>query len=131
VKRVASKGRNKGNAFYGCSKYPRCRFITADLNNLADDKAETMAKAGVARSEKTEPAAAPLDDAAATTTGKRRATTRARKTAAEATTAPVADGTVSGGRISRTGRGTGSRTRSTGEGASEEVWATAIAAEDG
>jgi hypothetical protein len=38
---------------------------------------------------------------------------------------------VSGGRVSRTGRGTGSRTRSTGEGASEEVWATAIAAEDG
>ena len=36
VKRVASRGANKGNIFYGCSNYPRCKnLITIDeYNNL-------------------------------------------------------------------------------------------------
>jgi DNA topoisomerase-1 len=117
LKRVASKGRNKGNTFYGCSNYPRCRFITNDLTNPEDSKAPPKVK-----KEAVEPVAkaAPV----------RRTTPRARKTV-EATTAPVADGTVSGGRVSRVTRGTSSRTRSTRSGASEAVWAAAIAAEEG
>ncbi|MDD5601772.1 MAG: topoisomerase DNA-binding C4 zinc finger domain-containing protein, partial [Candidatus Izemoplasmatales bacterium] len=27
VERVARKGKNKGNKFYGCSNYPRCKYI--------------------------------------------------------------------------------------------------------
>lgn len=30
VKRVASKGKNKGNIFYGCSNYPRCKNIMTE-----------------------------------------------------------------------------------------------------
>lgn len=30
VKRVASKGKNKGNIFYGCSNYPRCKNIMSE-----------------------------------------------------------------------------------------------------
>lgn len=36
VKRVASKGKNKGNIFYGCSNFPRCKNIMSeeDIQNL-------------------------------------------------------------------------------------------------
>ncbi|MDE7263131.1 MAG: type I DNA topoisomerase [Anaeroplasmataceae bacterium] len=30
VKRVATKGKNKGNTFYGCSNYPRCKNIMSE-----------------------------------------------------------------------------------------------------
>ncbi|MDE6661485.1 MAG: type I DNA topoisomerase [Anaeroplasmataceae bacterium] len=37
VKRVASKGKNKGNIFYGCSNYPRCKNIMTeeDVQNIS------------------------------------------------------------------------------------------------
>ena len=31
VKRVASKGPNKGNVFYGCSNFPQCKTIVNEL----------------------------------------------------------------------------------------------------
>ena len=36
VKRVASRGKNKGNIFYGCSNYPRCKNLITieEYNNL-------------------------------------------------------------------------------------------------
>ncbi len=36
VKRVASRGKNKGNVFYGCSNYPRCKNLITieEYNNL-------------------------------------------------------------------------------------------------
>ncbi|MDE7106329.1 MAG: topoisomerase DNA-binding C4 zinc finger domain-containing protein [Anaeroplasmataceae bacterium] len=36
VKRVASKGKNKGNIFYGCSNFPRCKNIMSEeeIHNL-------------------------------------------------------------------------------------------------
>lgn len=36
VKRLASKGKNKGNVFYGCSNFPRCKNIMSedDINNI-------------------------------------------------------------------------------------------------
>ncbi|MDE6656950.1 MAG: topoisomerase DNA-binding C4 zinc finger domain-containing protein, partial [Anaeroplasmataceae bacterium] len=36
VKRVASKGKNKGNIFYGCSNFPRCKHIMSEeeIKNL-------------------------------------------------------------------------------------------------
>ena len=27
IKRVATKGKNAGNIFYGCSNYPRCKNV--------------------------------------------------------------------------------------------------------
>ena len=27
VKRVATRGKNKGNTFYGCSNFPRCKTL--------------------------------------------------------------------------------------------------------
>ena len=30
VRRVATKGKNKGNVFYGCSCYPRCKTILSE-----------------------------------------------------------------------------------------------------
>ena len=30
IKRVASKGKNKGNVFYGCSNFPRCKNIMSE-----------------------------------------------------------------------------------------------------
>ncbi|HEY8745644.1 MAG TPA: topoisomerase DNA-binding C4 zinc finger domain-containing protein, partial [Chloroflexota bacterium] len=116
LKRVASKGRNKGNTFYGCSNYPRCRFITNDLTNLEDTKAPVKVKKDVA-------------EAVAKATPVRKTAPPARKATVEVTAAPVADGTVSGGRVSRAKRGASSR--STRNGASEAVWAAAIAAEEG
>ena len=37
VKRLASKGKNKGNIFYGCSNFPRCKNIMSeeDINKLS------------------------------------------------------------------------------------------------
>lgn len=116
LKRVASKGRNKGNIFYGCSTYPRCRFITNDLTKLDDEKPAAAQKA------------APETKKKAVT---RRTTPRLRKTVADATATPVANGTVSGGRLSKPPRATGARSRSARTGAGDEVWATAIAAEEG
>ncbi|MGI8914069.1 MAG: type I DNA topoisomerase [Chloroflexota bacterium] len=129
MKRVATKGRNQGNAFYGCSKYPRCRFITNDLNNLSDDKTAAKAK-----------------PAAAAPAAKARATTRTRKTvaaepsgAAEAlaapsqpirarhkTAAPAADGTVSSN-----GRAAPRSRKARSAGAPDAVWAAAIEADGG
>ena len=43
VKRVASRGRNKGSAFYGCSTYPKCRFATNDLANAKDEASDGSA----------------------------------------------------------------------------------------
>jgi DNA topoisomerase-1 len=31
VKRMASKGRSKGTAFYGCSRYPKCKAVVPEL----------------------------------------------------------------------------------------------------
>ncbi|HAS6359592.1 TPA: hypothetical protein I7232_21760, partial [Vibrio vulnificus] len=31
VMRTAKRGQNKGNQFYGCSSYPRCRY-TKDIS---------------------------------------------------------------------------------------------------
>ena len=33
VLRVASKGKNKGGSFWGCSAYPKCRYMESDNNN--------------------------------------------------------------------------------------------------
>lgn len=40
VKRIASKGKNKGNIFYGCSNYPKCKTIltTAEYEKLKETK---------------------------------------------------------------------------------------------
>jgi ssDNA-binding Zn-finger/Zn-ribbon topoisomerase 1 len=36
VKRVASKGKSKGNEFYACNKFPKCKNIVTieEYNNL-------------------------------------------------------------------------------------------------
>ncbi len=42
VKRTATRGRNQGNTFYGCSNYPKCRFITNSLEGLSADKEQPL-----------------------------------------------------------------------------------------
>jgi DNA topoisomerase I len=159
IKRTAGKGRNKGNAFYGCSNYPRCRFITSDLNDLSDDKApakgkaeaaEPVAKAKPVRTRKTV-ASATADTEAAEPIGATAKGGRSRKAAAPRATedadgnpAPVkaprprrqpatlaADGTVSGGTASGSRRAAprGRAARPAGV-ASDAVWAAAIAGEE-
>ncbi len=125
VKRVASRGRNKGNAFFGCSTYPKCRFATNDLANLEDGGAEkaaataTSAKgrksASVATGRRRSRTASKGEGAAVASDGAIIAGKRSRRqvtTEAEASPLPSADGATTNGAVHNgppTGRSKGAK----------------------
>ncbi|MCL4545212.1 MAG: type I DNA topoisomerase [Chloroflexi bacterium] len=51
VQRTATRGRNQGNTFYGCSTYPRCRYTTASLDSVQDREVSHEEPKGAAQPE--------------------------------------------------------------------------------
>ncbi len=93
LKRIASRGRNKGSAFYGCSRYPKCRFAANSLEAAAEAAATGSQSdplvGEVPATKKTTRRTAASRPTAATAPTRPASTTRKRATASPASSAPA------------------------------------------